>query len=283
MQSILNQSGAYGIAVAHPVVLNNMKHFLIGLANLLLVLNVAAFGQAASKIDTLSGSGSAQTDTSNRVVPITELIKTDSIPVAAKVAAADTSAPGAADDLLAGLTDPTETQPLLPSKMLFTQRAFWGPKGLLRALNIAPLTPESRSKELSVRRVMLVSHQIGGFVTLAGFVAQGLLGAKLYNAQGEPYVTTKRWHERTAAFINVSYGTTLALSLFTPPPIIGSRRGFSTIKLHKYLAIVHLAGMVATNVLAGMIQENYKLKPYHRAAAYTTFVTYAASIIALKF
>lgn len=255
-----------------------MKYFFLGLANLLLV-SLTASAQVTLRVDTLSAS--PRTDT------VTGSVSTGgsgNALMTAAVAPADTLVPGAsADDLLAGLTDSTETQPLLPSKMLFTQRAFWGPKGLLRVLNVAPLTPESRSKELNVRRAMLVTHQIGGFVTLAGFVAQGLLGAKLYNAQGESYVSTKKWHERTATFINVSYGTTLALSLFTPPPVIGSKRGFNTIKLHKYLAIVHLAGMVATNVLANMIQENYQLKPYHRAAAYTTFVTYAASVIALKF
>lgn len=186
-------------------------------------------------------------------------------------------------DLLASLTDSTEAQPLLPHKMLFTQRAFWGKKGLLRTLNIAPLTPEGRIHELKIRRTMLVSHQIGGFVTLAGFVAQGILGAKLYNAQGQEYVDTKRWHERSATFINISYATTLALSLTTPPPIVGAKKGFTTIKLHKYLAIVHLTGMVVTNVLAGMIDEHYSLKPWHRAAAYTTFGAYAASVIALTF
>lgn len=255
-----------------------MNNFLIGLAHLLLI-SLTTLGQTTSPTDSLSTSGVTGADTSVRPVPTVGLVKADSVP-----APTGTSAPGAdADDLLAGLTDSTETQPLLPSKMIFTQRAFWGPKGLLRVLKVAPLTPEGRSKELNVRRTMLITHQIGGFVTLAGFVAQGLLGAKLYNAQGEDYVNTKRWHERTATFINVSYGTTLALSLFTPPAIIGSRRGFSTIKLHKYLAVVHLAGMITTNVLARMIQENYQLKPYHRAAAYTTFVTYAASVIALKF
>lgn len=241
-----------------------MRYVLIGLANLL-VMSLTAFGQTTSPTDTLSVSGIAKADTN--ISPV-------SVGVAPNAAA---------DDLLAGLTDSTETQPLLPPKMLFTQRALWGQKGLLRVLNVAPLTPEGRSKELNVRRKMLIAHQIGGFVTLAGFVAQGFLGAKLYNAQGEDYVNTKRWHERSATFINVSYGTTLALSLFTPPAIIGSKRGFSTIKLHKYLAVAHLAGMIATNVLAGMIQENYQLKPYHRAAAYATFVTYAASVIALKF
>nr|WP_026308466.1 hypothetical protein [Spirosoma spitsbergense] len=188
-----------------------------------------------------------------------------------------------ATDLLASLTDSTDAQPLLPHKMLFTQRAFWGPKGLLRTMKIAPLTPEGRIHELNVRRTMLVAHQIGGFVTLAGFVAQGLLGAKLYNAQGQDYVDTKRWHERSATFINIAYGTTLALSLTAPPPVVGAKRGFTSIKLHKYLAIVHLTGMVATNVLAGLIDEHYNLKPYHRAVAYTTFGAYAASIIALAF
>ncbi|GAB3548141.1 hypothetical protein GCM10027577_24030 [Spirosoma fluminis] len=186
-------------------------------------------------------------------------------------------------DLLAGLSDPTETQPLLPHKMIFTQRAFWGPKGLLRTTNIAPLTAEGRAKELKIRRTMLVAHQIGGFITLAGFITQGLLGAKLYKAQGQEYVDTRRWHERTATFINISYGTTLALSLTAPPPVVGAKRGFTSIKLHKYLAVVHLTGMVATNVLAHMIEKDFTLKPYHRAAAYTTFGAYAASIIALTF
>lgn len=189
-----------------------------------------------------------------------------------------------ADDLLTGLTDSTEiAQPLLPRKMLFTQRAFWGPKGLLRVMNVAPLTPEGRTKELNIRRTMLITHQIGGFVTLAGFVAQGLLGAKLYNAKGQEYADTKKWHERSATFINIAYGTTLALSLTTPPPLIGARKGFTSIKLHKYLAVVHLTGMIATNVLAQMISGNPELKPYHRAAAYTTFGAYAASVVALTF
>ncbi|GAB3747873.1 hypothetical protein [Spirosoma pomorum] len=188
-----------------------------------------------------------------------------------------------ADALLASLSDSAEAQPLLPHKMIFTQRALWGKKGLLRTMNVAPLTPEGRTKELKIRRGMLTAHQIGGFITLASFVAQGILGAKLYNAFGEDYTRLKRLHEGTATFINVSYGTTLALSLTTPPPIVGAKRGFTTIKLHRYLAVVHLTGMIATNVLANMIQTNHELKPYHRIAAYTTFGAYAASIVALTF
>ncbi len=198
----------------------------------------------------------------------------------------DTSIPvvdSATSALLATLTADTEQQPLLPDQMIFTERALWGQKGLLRLTNIAPLSIEGREKELKIRRTMLVAHQIGGFVTLAGFIVQGILGAKLYNAQGQDYVDTKRWHERSATFINVSYGVTTLLSLTPPPPVIGSKRGFTWIKVHKYLAVVHLAGMIATNVLADKIQTDYSLKPYHRAVAYGTFGAYAASILALTF
>ena len=41
--------------------------------------------------------------------------------------------------------------------------------------------------------------------------------------------------------------------------------------------------MIATNVLAEKIQTDISLKPYHRAVAYATFGTYAASVVALTF
>lgn len=208
----------------------------------------------------------------------------DSTRVTATVAA-DTVKPvtNAADDLLSSLTDSIAAPSLLPDHMLVTQRVFWGKKGLVRLVGAAPLTVEGREKELKVRRTMLSLHQIGGFVTLAGFVAQGIIGAQLYNARGNDYTRIKELHEGMATAINIAYGTTALLALASPPPAVGQRRGLSTIKLHKYLAIVHLAGMVATNILAHQIEKDFTLKPYHRAAAYTTFGAFAASIIVLKF
>jgi len=189
-----------------------------------------------------------------------------------------------ADQMLADLTaDSTMAQPLLPHKMLFTQRVFWGPNGLLRVMHVAPLTADGREKELKIRRSMLVAHQVTGFVTLAGFVVQGVLGTKLYNAKGDGYNRLYNAHQTTAAFINVAYGATALLSLTAPPKLLADRKGLSGVKLHKYLAIVHLTGMVATNILAGMIEQNFGLKPYHRAAAYTTFGAFAASLISIKF
>lgn len=187
------------------------------------------------------------------------------------------------DSLLASLTD-TAAPSLLPDRMVFTQRAFWGQKGLLRLTGLAPLNTESRQKEIKIRRTMLVGHQIMGFVTLAGMVTQGILGANLYNAQGNDYTRIRSAHQTVGTIINLTYATTALLSLTAPPPLVGKReRGLSSIKLHKYLAILHITGMIATNILAKQIRTNVELKPYHRAAAYTTFASFATAIIVLKF
>lgn len=205
-------------------------------------------------------------------------------PVTSSVLADTTQpAPNSADDLLASLTDSIPAVPLLPDHMLLAQRVVWGKKGLLRLVGAAPLTTEGRRKELNVRRTMLGLHQVMGFVTLAGFVAQGIVGSQLYKAQGENYTRLKNVHEGLATAVNYTYGTTALLSILSPPPAVGQRRGLSSVKLHKYLAVVHLAGMIATNVLAHQIQRNFELKPYHRAAAYTTFGAFATAIIVLKF
>ncbi|MBQ1071481.1 hypothetical protein, partial [Micromonospora sp. D75] len=114
-------------------------------------------------------------------------------------------------------------------------------------------------------------------------LAQGVVGGKLYTAQGDQYNRLLNLHGALASGVNVTYATTALLSLTAPPKMISDRRGYSSIKLHKYLAIVHITGMIATNVLAGSIQQRPDLKPYHRAAAYATFGAYALSVIAIKF
>jgi hypothetical protein len=191
----------------------------------------------------------------------------------------------AQDDMLNDLmkTQDTSTS-LLPNKMLFTQRIFWGEHGLMRGVH--PLTPINREKELKLRRGMLVTHQVLGFVTLGGMVAQGVVGAKLYNASGRSAGNLRNIHEGLGAAVNLTYSTTAFMSLFTPPPLINRDRKISSIRIHKWLAVIHMSGMIATNVLAGMIQDSpnrNQLRSLHRAAAYTTFASFGAAVIAIKF
>ena len=184
-----------------------------------------------------------------------------------------------ADSLLNELEVVEPKQELLPEHIFITQKLLWGKKGLFRITNLAPLTSEQREKEMKVRRTMLKLHQVGGFVTLAGMIAQGFIGAKLYN---DPSDRLRNLHESMGAFVNVSYASTALLSFTAPPPLV-NRKGISTIKIHKGLAMVHLTGMIATNILAGQLEQNYKVKPYHRAAAYTTFAAFAAATVVIKF
>jgi hypothetical protein len=178
-----------------------------------------------------------------------------------------------------------EKTKLLPDKIIFTQRILWGEKGLMRNFNAFELTPEKRQKELKIRRTMLIAHQLMGVATMGGMVAQGIVGAKLYNASGSNYSSLKDTHEALAAGVNIGYFSTAALSLFAPPKMLNERKGYSSIKVHRALAIVHFSAMVATNVLATMMDgpNNAKIRPYHRAAAFTAFGAFAASMIVIKF
>ncbi len=180
------------------------------------------------------------------------------------------------DSMLVDIVDSLETPVLLPEKMIFTQRLIWGEHGLIR--NWRPLTKENRQQEFKIRRVMATTHQITGLLTLAGFVAQGIVGAKLYTNYSDELRAT---HRNIASGINLSYGITTALVLTCPPAIV-HRRGFSSAKVHRILSAVHLLGMITTNILANEVKNNFELKPYHRAAALTTFGAYAVSIVAFR-
>lgn len=181
-------------------------------------------------------------------------------------------------DLLSEIDD-TESVQLLPDHILFSQAILWGEHGLMRNFDSFELTPDNREKELKIRRIMLTTHQILGFATLGGMIAQGIVGARLYNGE----TNLKSAHEMLAGAVNIGYFTTAGLALFAPPKLLDDRSGYSSIKLHKALAIIHFTSMVATNVLAGFLESNPELKPYHRAAAYTAFGYFAAAMIVIKF
>ena len=167
-----------------------------------------------------------------------------------------------------------KSQELLPSSMIFTQRLLWGEKGLMRRTNAIPLNLENREKELKIRRKMLLAHQVIGYATLAGMIAQGVLGTKLYNKHYQYYDT----HELIGNLTTVSYFTGAGLSLFAPPPLISKKnKGLTSIKAHKWLATVHFSAMIATNLLAE------SQKKYHRAAAFTLFGSYALAVLSFKF
>ena len=125
---------------------------------------------------------------------------------------------------------------------------------------------------------MFKAHQVIGFATLAGMIGQGIVGSRLYKGNYD----VKDLHEGLAVAVNTGYFTTAGLSLLSPPKAVDERKGFSSIKAHKLLAVLHLSGMILTNVLADEASDP-DIRPLHRAAAFTAFGAYAASIIVIKF
>ena len=180
------------------------------------------------------------------------------------------------DELLKGLFEEEMTieEQLLPKKMIFTQSFFWGKDGFFRKTSISKLSLEQREKELKVRNAMLKSHQILGYLTLAGMVAQGIMGGKLYNGDYDLYDA----HKTLGKWVTISYFTGAGLSLFAPPPLVRKKvKGFNSIKVHKWLAYIHFSGMIATNAYS---KENMD---WHKYAAYTTFASYASAVLVFKF
>jgi hypothetical protein len=166
-----------------------------------------------------------------------------------------------------------------PAKMLFTQRALWGTSGLLKNRYSGNDLVANRKMDLKIRRTMLQLHQIGGFVTIGGMLAQGIIGSKLYKGDYK----VRELHENMGMAVNLSYGFTALNGLFAPPSAFSRDKKVTSIRLHKWLAVLHLSGMIATNILGTQIEDNVSLKPYHRAAAYVSFASLATALVVIKF
>ena len=170
---------------------------------------------------------------------------------------------------------------LLPANISFMEKTMWGENGFFRSTGLAsPLTPESRASELSLRRGMLVAHQLGGFVTLGLMASAAYAGQKIIdgNSGYRPY------HQGFVAGTIVAYSATGLLALLSPPPLI-RRDEVSTTTIHKTLAWVHAAGMIITPILGSMIgrHSDIKREHVHQVSGYLTTAVFAASLITITF
>lgn len=179
------------------------------------------------------------------------------------------------EDLFSMIVEKDKSElPLLPERMVFTQRFLWGNKGLLRQSKIVPLSRQMREQELKVRRIMLKTHQVIGYTTLLAMIAQGFIGGKLYNGDNSLYDT----HKTMGKIVNIGYFSGAGLSLFAPPPLINKKvRGLNSIKAHKILATIHFSAMLSTNYFSD------RDRGAHKASAYTLFGSYTAAVLVFKF
>ncbi len=181
---------------------------------------------------------------------------------------------------------------LLPDKLSFGERMMWGEQGLFREIGLAPLNPDARKSELSLRRTMLTTHQIGGFISLATMITTCYYGQRIID--GRKDFTNKK--NLFVATTIISYTITGLLSILSPPPMI-RRDEQSTTTTHKYLAWAHVTGMILTPILANGIRFretgtggvrgkelwNMDKAHFHQIAGYITTALFTAAMISVTF
>jgi hypothetical protein len=185
------------------------------------------------------------------------------------------------DSLMLGIDESADQ--LLPEKMGFVKRAFWGERGLMRTLKISPLTPEGRQKELRVRRIMLKMHQFLGIVTVAAMGTSIYFGQKIKSGHYE-YIDEMDTYGTVSAGL---YGTTALLQLLAPPPLVirKAKGGWSSIRVHKTLAYFHFTGVIATAVTGVNLarEGDYTKMTPHQVSAYFTTASLAGAMIVMTF
>lgn len=184
---------------------------------------------------------------------------------------------------LTGPTAPAVTEAdSLPSGMPLRTRLLWGQRGLMRTLGLAPST---RRGELDLRRSMLQWHQRMGLLTFGLLTTQVILGELMANNPATHYEDLRPIH-RTLGYVTFgTYMTTASLSLFAPPARL-YRDGFSSVKLHRWLAVVHFAGMAIQPWLGARISEatgsDYDQRlDQHRWVGRITLAAYTSAILSI--
>ena len=163
------------------------------------------------------------------------------------------------------------------------EKWLWGEDGVVRGIGLEPpLTPNERRSELSLRRTMLTAHQIGGFVTLGLMIGAVYFGQQIIDGHPE----YRRNHQYFVTATIISYSATGLLAILSPPPLI-RRNEVSTTTIHKTLAWIHVAGMIITPILGGMIKRRsssaMESEHIHQISGYLTTATFAASMIVVTF
>ena len=133
----------------------------------------------------------------------------------------------------------------IPQNMPFIKKPFWSEDGLFRKLE---WTPDSRYEELIVRKDMMQWHQKISLLNLGIMSYQYYLGNEIdqsgaYSILGQDkYNHYKSMHKSLGYTSYALYMTSAGLSLFSPPALKYDRK-MSSMKLHRYLALIHFAGM----------------------------------------
>ena len=170
---------------------------------------------------------------------------------------------------------------ILPDNMPLQTKLLWAENGLLRKTNLFQV---NRPRELELRTKMLQLHQKLALGTLGLMFAQGYLGFQLQDATTK-YMELSDSH---AALGKVAFGSylTSAMLSYTAPPAFRYNRKIDSIRIHRWLSIIHFTGMLALPYFGekvsgphDSIESRDRALYIHRGIAVTTISTMALSAL----
>ena len=170
---------------------------------------------------------------------------------------------------------------ILPDNMPLQTKLLWAENGLLRKTNLFQV---NRPRELELRTKMLQLHQKLALGTLGLMFAQGYLGFQLQDAT----TNYMELSDRHAALGKVAFGSylTSAMLSYTAPPAFRYNRKIDSIRIHRWLSIIHFTGMLALPYLGekvsgphDSIESRDRALYIHRGIAVTTISTMALSAL----
>ena len=138
----------------------------------------------------------------------------------------------------------------LPENMPLQTKLLWSENGLLRKTKLFNV---DRPRELILRKNMLQLHQKLALGTLGLLFAQGYLGSKLENA-GSNY---SKMSDNHALLGNIAIGSYFASAMlsYTAPPAVRYNKKIDSIRMHRWLSIIHFSGMIALPYLGKRVSD----------------------------
>ena len=130
--------------------------------------------------------------------------------------------------------------------MPLSKKLIWGENGLARKLNLGP---KNRIDQLKLRHKMLQTHQKLGLLTL------GMVGYQVYIGNNINNKNDKILHRKLGYSTFGIYMTSAGFSILSPPALKYSK-GFTSIKVHKYLSYIHFIGMLSMPYLGYLSAGN---------------------------
>lgn len=158
------------------------------------------------------------------------------------------------------------------------EHVFWGRHGFFRGVGLFKTDQEHPVNDLrhiaKIRRTMLSWHQRLGLITVASMATTVIGGQLAISGHGSGL------HKASLPFTIGLYATTATLALASPPKLIRGSGGLDTITFHKAFAVLHLAGMILTPMLAPEAGEGtWSRRHIHQDFGYATFAAFSAGVI----